>query len=99
MAQDPPVPALGFAVAEELDKPVTFTDTAQTKTKADVRYPTVAPGAAGWPVVIVVHDLGASRRAMIDACKRYTRLGYLTVAYDVRGQGDARTLSPAVGAT
>lgn len=90
---DPAVPQGGFALTRVLNQPVTYGDSA--KTLMDVRYPTAKPGSCGWPVVIVVHGLGGDRRNNGSNVEFLARQGYMTVAYDVRGQGAARTLNPA----
>ncbi|MCA8957085.1 MAG: hypothetical protein KDC87_13485, partial [Planctomycetes bacterium] len=42
-----------------------------------------------WPLVVAIPGLGYSRLADADIAKR----GYAVVSYDVRGQGDARTMN------
>lgn len=89
-----PVPlASGFLLTEQLDQQITFGDTSVTK--LDVRYPAVAPSNCGWPVLVLVHGYSGSRKDLSAEAKAWARTGYLVVSYDVRGQGDSKTLNPA----
>jgi len=90
--KDPAPPPGGFALNTVLGWQVSYTD--NTSTYADVRYPQATPGACGWPVIILVHGFGGSRSNTASAADRLARLGYLTVAYDYRGQGSWYTLNP-----
>ncbi len=99
-AGDPVPPKGGFPVVERLDLQVRYAD--GFLTLADVRFPDPArvhPPSGGWPCLAVVHMLTASRKAMRTEALHYAKLGYITVAYDVRGQGAAITLNPGKGTT
>lgn len=88
---DPPVPQGGFALTRVMDQPVTYKDGA--KTLMDVRYPSAGPGPHGWPVIIMVHGIAGSRAEVKANAELYASQGYVTVAYDVRGQGAAIALN------
>ncbi|MHC5063234.1 MAG: CocE/NonD family hydrolase C-terminal non-catalytic domain-containing protein [Planctomycetota bacterium] len=90
---DPQPPPSGFEVAEELDVEVAYLDGGRTR--IDIRYPETEPGPLGWPVVIVVHGLGGTRKDEIGYANTWASRGFLSAAYDVRGQGSFRELSPA----
>ena len=84
--QDPPTPPQGFPQGELLDQVVTFGDGARTM--VDVTFPSAQPSACGWPLLVLVHGLGSSRKDLAWARGNYARAGYVTVCYDVRGHGD-----------
>ena len=89
---DPATPLDGFGVIEVLDIPVSLSDGCSTF--MDIRYPDVAAGPAGWPTVVVIHGLGGSRKGMAGESVLWSSVGYLSIAYDVRGQGDAGPATP-----
>ena len=93
--QDPPTPPGGFDVLKRLDLVVTLSD--GLKTKADFMYPKHTPGPKGWPLVVLIHGMGGSRTGMRPVLEDIASLGYAGLAYDVRGQGDAKRLSPRYG--
>lgn len=62
-------------------------------TQVDVRLPTTAPGVCGWPVVLVIHGAGYNRGKVGGHARRYAEKGYLSIAYDVRGQGTSMGLN------
>jgi len=91
--QDPTPPPGGFALQQDLNQIVTYSDNARTY--VDVRYPQVTPGPpSGWPVIVLVHGLGGSKSLWTFHAQRLARLGYLTVAFDYRGQGQWFSLNP-----
>ncbi len=96
---DPPAPPRGFSLTQVLDQPVTYGDGAMTR--IDVRYPSAPPGSCGWPVVIVVHGLGNTKSdPPIPVLAGFlSGQGYLTAAYDVRGQGAAGANPASMGCT
>lgn len=95
---DPPLPAAGFATTAALDQLVTYSD--GYRTRADVRWPTAAPGPCGWPLLVLVHGWPANKNGQVAVvAAEYAARGYLTVAYDVRGQGAAIALNPGRGTT
>jgi predicted acyl esterase len=95
---DPPAPAAGFAVTLAADQLVTFTDA--YRTRADVRHPSAAPGACGWPLLVAVHGFPGSKAGPIAAMSAsYAARGYCVVTYDVRGQGSGIALNPGRGTT
>lgn len=49
--------------------------------------PAAPPPAAGWPVAIFGHGLGASRHAVLTFAEPLTRAGYAVVAIDMAGHG------------
>lgn len=97
-AQDPPTPPGGFAVTQLLNQVVTYSD--GYRTTADLRWPARPAPAGGWPGVLVVHGKGGQRGNQIIAstATRLAQQGYLTLAYDVRGQGSTPTLNPGAPA-
>ena len=95
---DPPLPAAGFATTAALDQLITYSDA--YRTRADVRWPTAAPGPCGWPLLVLVHGWPANKNGEVAiVAAEYAARGYVTVAYDVRGQGSAIALNPGRGTT
>jgi predicted acyl esterase len=95
---DPPLPAAGFATTAALDQLVTYSDS--YRTRVDVRWPTAAPGPCGWPLLVLVHGWPANKNGEVAiVAAEYAARGYVTVAYDVRGQGSAIALNPGRGTT
>ena len=92
--QDPKAPPGGFAITKILDNPVTYSD--GYKTMVDVRLPTATPGAKGWPVAMVFHGGGGSRKRgwVVSLCERLSRFGYCAIAYDTGGNGVTQRLNP-----
>lgn len=84
-------PKPGSALIEHVDQIVTYTDGYQTY--MDVRFPAVAPGPCGWPLLILVHTSGTSREMANEKAKIMASRGFTTVTYDVRGQGPGMTLN------
>lgn len=92
------MPPGGFAIVEQLDQLVTYAD--GYKTKMDLRLPDPAkhtPPATGWPCILLVHGASSSRSSVGWRAKTLARIGYVTIAYDVRGQGDTYALNPGRG--
>ncbi len=95
---DPASPPAGFPTASALDQLVTLSD--GYRTRADLRWPAVPPGPCGWPLVVFVHGWPADKNGPIaQMAAEYAARGYLTVAYDVRGQGSGIALNPGMGTT
>ncbi len=95
---DPATPPSGFATTSLIDQLVTFSD--GYRTRADVRWPTASPGPCGWPLAVIVHGWPADKNGPVAAmASEYAARGYLTVAYDVRGQGSGIALNPGRGTT
>ncbi len=94
LAQDPPVPPGGFPIQLDADQLITYSD--GYRTRLDVRYPTVAAPATGWPCALVVHGGGGSRkRSWVQSiAERLSKNGYLTLAYDTGNNGVTLTLNP-----
>ncbi|MGE3879543.1 MAG: CocE/NonD family hydrolase [Planctomycetota bacterium] len=99
-AQDPAPPPGGFDV-ERLEwavgnarGPITWVD--GVRTELDVYRPLHASPASGWPIVLVVHGGESDRRVAFvrERCQRLARMGYVCVAYDVRGDGSTVRLNP-----
>jgi predicted acyl esterase len=99
-AQDPAPPPGGFDV-ERLEwaigsarGPITWVD--GVRTELDVYHPLHASPASGWPIVLVVHGGESSRRVAFvrERSQRLARMGYVCVAYDVRGDGSTIRLNP-----
>lgn len=93
-AQDPPAPPGGFTLTEDLDRLTTWSDGYRTRT--DVRYPSVAPPATGWPGVLLLHGNTGSRKTALVRRRalELARAGFVSIAYDVRGEGDTIALNP-----
>ncbi len=51
-------------------------------------YPVTAPPAAGYPAILLIHGFGGSKD--VNGALSWARLGYLGVAYSVRGQGNSQ---------
>ena len=51
----------------------------------------------GWPLLIAVHGLPATKQAAAARAADFAQRGYLVVAYDVRGQGSGIALNPGKG--
>ena len=49
--------------------------------------PVKPPPDKGYPAIIMVHGFGDDKEARIPSCRIYADLGFLTLAYSVRGQG------------
>lgn len=95
---DPPTPPAGFPLTVVSDQLVTYTDL--YRTRADLRYPSVAPGPCGWPLLIAVHGFPGSKAGPVGTqAASLAQLGYCVVTYDVRGQGSAIALNPGRGTT
>jgi hypothetical protein len=84
-------PKPGTDFIEHVDQVVTYTD--GYKTYMDVRYPAAAPGPCGWPMIVLVHTSGTSRDMVTPKAQIMALRGFLTVTYDVRGQGQGMTLN------
>jgi predicted acyl esterase len=80
---DPATPPGGFAITEQTDVTVQFSDNASTT--ADVRFPSTPPGASGWPVIVFIHGLFGSKASVAAMAQDFARWGYCTIDYDVRG--------------
>lgn len=89
---DPPAPPCGFAIQEDLNLLVPWSDLYVVR--MDVRYPTAAPGPCGWPLVVCVHGSGGDKSVVAGTAQNLSRAGYITCAYDVRGQGPSSGMNP-----
>jgi hypothetical protein len=76
---------------EYVDQIISFTDNYHTY--MDVRIPSVAPSACGWPMIVLVHTSGTSRTIVTSHARGLASRGFVTVTYDVRGQGPGMTLN------
>jgi X-Pro dipeptidyl-peptidase-like protein len=85
---DPPADG---TYTEYLDQGLTLTDGYQTL--LDIRIPGAAPGPCGWPMVALVHGSGTGRYQVISEAIQLAQRGYVTVSFDVRGQGLAMALN------
>ncbi|MFG0316877.1 MAG: alpha/beta fold hydrolase, partial [Planctomycetota bacterium JB042] len=88
---DPAAPDGGFAIVETT-VPVTRSDGYVSLT--DVRHPADPPGPCGWPLVMVIHGGGGDRGVVAGLASNLASRGYVTCAYDVRGQGPSMALNP-----
>jgi len=50
-------------------------------------YPATPPPATGYPGILIVHGFGGSKNGERSGAIEYAKLGYVAVAYSVRGQG------------
>jgi hypothetical protein len=89
---DPLPPADGFEFVPDLDVPHVWSDGYQVR--MDVRYPVDEPFPGGWPLIVLVHGGGGSKEVVAGAAEQLARQGYITVGYDVRGQGVSATANP-----
>lgn len=89
----PPEPTAGYDIEEEIDVPWIWSDGYQVL--LDIRHPVIDPGPDGWPLIVLVHGGGGNRGRVRGAARDLARAGYLTLAYDVRGQGPSMNLNPA----
>lgn len=87
---DPAVPSAGFPIEESVDLTITLSD--GETTTAVARWPRDPSGPCGWPLLVFTHGLNGSRTSVVNAAREYTELGYVTVAYDVRGHDTATGL-------
>lgn len=88
---DPSPPPGGFNIAEVVTT-VARSDGYLTTTV--VRYPTDPAGPCGWPLIMVIHGGGGSQSVVASIARSLARVGYITAAYDVRGQGPSVALNP-----
>jgi alpha-beta hydrolase superfamily lysophospholipase len=91
--QRPTPPPTGFTLRIDPIVLVTYSDAYQsfgTMTMPDGP----APGC-GWPLVVHVHPLGASRSDDVPLQAMIAGQGYAVWSYDVRGQGQAATANTA----
>jgi hypothetical protein len=79
-------------IVEDIDVPWVRDDGYQVL--LDVRYPIAAPGLEGWPLIVLVHGGGGNRNRVKSAAQSLASSGYITVAYDVRGQGPSMLNNP-----
>lgn len=89
--QDPTPPREGFTPKFVPNQPITYSDS--YKTLANVLYPDAAPSTCGWPLLVLVHGLSGSRNTSSLEAYALVTQGFFVVTYDVRGQGDTRTLN------
>lgn len=85
---DPPADG---SFVEHTDQIVAFTD--NYRTYMDVRIPGVAPGPCGWPMIVLIHTSGTSREMVNAKARIMASRGFVTVTYDVRGQGPGMLLN------
>lgn len=96
----PRPPAPGFAVQLQPTETVVYSD--GYVTEGNLQLPATTPPSCGWPLVVFVHRLGASRVDDFALQQQVVGQGYAVWAYDVRGQGAARlrnTVHPSPGTT
>ena len=69
------------------------------KIDTTVRVPDSKPPENGWPALVLIHGLGASKNGLGAAVNpnSFTSNGYVTLAYSVRGQGESEGLSTLTG--
>ncbi len=84
---DPAPPPSGFLIDEAVDLVVDFSD--GETTTAVVRWPRDPAGPCGWPMIVFTHGLNGSRFSVAGVAREFAELGYLTVAYDLRGHDTA----------
>jgi predicted acyl esterase len=89
---DPLPPVEGFEIVPDLDVPHVWSDGYQVL--MDVRYPVDAPFSGGWPLIVLVHGGGGSKEVVAGAAEQLASHGYITVGYDVRGQGTSALGNP-----
>lgn len=93
----PAAPREGFPIRPGLPETVTYSD--GVATSGVLSHPDVAMPTCGWPLVVYVHSLGFERTQDAQWQAEMVRRGFAVWAYDVRGQGEARVLSPQAGTT
>lgn len=76
------------------DRPITYSD--GYRTMLDIRVPDATPPSRGWPVAMIVHGGGGSRKRdwVVANCEILAANGYLTLAYDTGGNGVTVNLNP-----
>ena len=84
----PALPATGLLTATKLNVSVTYSD--GYKTLANLTHPSGTVPSCGWPLIVHVHGYGGRRSVQRGLASR----GFAVVTYDVRGQGNAKTLNP-----
>lgn len=83
-----PIPPVdGFQLQFDFVVPVTYSD--GYGTYGSLVRPTISPPVGGWPVVVFVHPMGASRGVDLEFQMIVASQGYASWSYDVRGQGQA----------
>lgn len=92
-AADPSPPPDGFLIQQDTNLSYTWTDGYQVL--MDVRYPTDPSGPRGWPLVVLVHGGGGQKSVVAGASIALAKAGYITLAYDVRGQGPSMLSNPS----
>lgn len=93
-----PVPPRGGFTLETLPQElVTYRDGVVAEGRL-IR-PIDAPPSCGWPLVVRVHSLGASRDQDLEFQQRIASLGFAVWAYDVRGQASTRFHNQSIGTT
>ena len=86
---------MASASPRKTNQSVTYTDAYQTR--ADVYTPNAAAGPCGWPLLVAVHGFTGSKQSVASRAADLAALGYMVVAYDVRGQGSTVALNPGNG--
>jgi predicted acyl esterase len=84
---DPTPPPAGFLIDEAVDLAIDFSD--GETTTAVVRWPRDPAGPCGWPLIVFTHGLNGSRASVAGVAREFAELGYVTVAYDLRGHDTA----------
>ncbi len=92
---DPPTPPAGFAWQESVDQVVTFSDSYVTR--VDVRQPAASPGPCGWPVALLAHGIAGNKGQLAGQARLFAARGYVSAAWDIRGQGSTQSLDPGRG--
>ncbi len=88
---DPVVPDGGFAIVENT---VQIARSDGYLVMTDIRYPSDPPGPCGWPLVLLIHGGGGNKGVVAGTARNLARAGYVTCAYDVRGQGPSMASNP-----
>lgn len=78
---------------QDLDRIVIWAD--GYKTRVDISYPAAPAPLTGWPGVAVIHGFGGDRKSAStrECALELAKRGYMTFAYDFRGQGDTLLLN------
>jgi len=92
-----PVFSLYEAVGQ-ITSNVTIQTSDSVALEATITWPAQIPPSGGFPGIVLVHGFGGSKADMSEIALAMAVLGYASIAYSVRGQGNSGGLSTVSGA-